>query len=71
MENLVGKIWTKTISREDLEANEKLFNVISSNYNENNTLNIKVYSQEKPDESFIMTQPQLEEVYFVALKNDN
>lgn len=71
VESLKGKIWTKTITRELLEENEKLFNVISSNYNEDNSLNIKVYSEEKPDDSFIMTQPQLEEVYFVALKKDN
>lgn len=71
VESLRGKIWTKTITRELLEENEKLFNVISSNYNEDNSLNIKVYSEEKPDDSFTMTQPQLEEVYFVALKKDN
>ena len=71
VESLKGKIWTKTITRELLEENEKLFNVISSNYNEDNSLNIKVYSEEKPDDSFIMTQPQLEEVYFVALKKDS
>ncbi|WP_293870391.1 ABC transporter ATP-binding protein [Flavobacterium sp.] len=71
VESLQGKIWTKTITRELLEENEKLFKVISSNYNEDNSLNIKVYSEEKPDDSFTMTQPQLEEVYFVALKNDN
>lgn len=71
VESLRGKIWTKTITRELLEENEKLFNVISSNYNEDNSLNIKVYNEEKPDDSFTMTQPQLEEVYFVALKKDN
>lgn len=69
-EALAGKIWTKVIQREELEQNEKEFNVISSNYNQDNTLNIRVYSSEKPEGSFIATTPQLEDVYFVALKND-
>lgn len=69
-DSLMGKIWTKVITREELEQNESQFNVISSNYNDDNTLNIKVYSDEKPSESFVMGQPQLEDVYFVALKSD-
>lgn len=67
---LSGQIWTKIIEREALEQNEKDFNVISSNYNQDNTLNIRVYSQEKPNESFVQAEPQLEDVYFVALKKD-
>ena len=69
-EELSGKIWTKIIDRDSLEQNEKEFNVISSNYNQDNTLNIRVHSQEKPNETFIATEPQLEDVYFVALKKD-
>ena len=67
---LSGQIWTKIIEREALEQNEKDFNVISSNYNQDNTLNIRVYSLEKPNESFVQAEPQLEDVYFVALKKD-
>lgn len=69
-EALKGQIWTKAISREALDQNEKEFNVISSNYNQDNTLNIRVHSMEKPNESFTLAEPQLEDVYFVALKND-
>lgn len=69
-ERLKGQIWTKIITREELEAYEKGFNVISSKYNQDNTLNIKVHSIEKPDETFINATPQLEDVYFVALKSD-
>ena len=67
---LEGQIWVKVIDRESLEAYERDFNVISSNYNQDNTLNIKVHSLERPDETFINAKPQLEDVYFVALKND-
>lgn len=67
---LKGFIWTKIITRDELEVYERDFNVISSKYNQDNTLNIKVYSTEKPDETFINADPQLEDVYFVALKSD-
>lgn len=69
-ENLKGQIWTKVITREELETYEREFNVISSKYNQDNTLNIKVYSAQKPNETFVAAAPQLEDVYFVALKSD-
>jgi ABC-type multidrug transport system ATPase subunit len=71
IEKLKGLVWTKNINRDDLEQYEKDFNVISSNFNENNDLKIKVYSLEQPHETFLSSQPELEDVYFVALKNDN
>lgn len=67
---LKGFIWTKIITRDELENYEKNFNIISSKYNQDNTLNIKVHSTQKPDDTFINADPQLEDVYFVALKSD-
>ena len=69
-EALSGKIWTKTIAQSDLTENQQEFNVISSNFNQDNTLNIRVYSDNQPNESFENATPQLEDVYFVTLKND-
>ncbi|MCG8373389.1 MAG: ABC transporter ATP-binding protein [Balneolales bacterium] len=68
--NLEGQIWTKTIEREDLEEHEAAHNVISSNFNDNNTLNIRVHNFNKPDESFSAKKPELEDVYFVTLRKD-
>ncbi|WP_028890085.1 ABC transporter ATP-binding protein [Tenacibaculum ovolyticum] len=65
-----GKIWTKVINRDDLESVEATFNVLSSNYNQDNTLNVRVFSDEKPTEDFVATAPQLDDVYFIALKDD-
>ncbi|WP_299667666.1 ABC transporter ATP-binding protein [uncultured Polaribacter sp.] len=65
-----GTIWTKIIERDDLEANETAFNILSSNYNQDNTLNIRVHSSEKPSEEFLASTPQLDDVYFIALKQD-
>lgn len=70
-EKLQGQIWTKTIERENLDAYERDFNVIASKYNQDNSLSIRVLSQEKPDDTFVSAHPQLEDVYFVALKSDN
>lgn len=67
---LEGTIWQKTINRDDLEENEKSYNILSSNYNQDNTLNLRVHSTEKPSEEFIAVTPQLDDVYFIALKQD-
>ncbi|GAB5407690.1 MAG: ABC transporter ATP-binding protein [Balneolaceae bacterium] len=66
-EKLNGQIWTKNIAREELEETEAAFNVISSNFNSDNSLNIRVHSLTKPDDSFSEKTPELEDVYFVTL----
>jgi len=65
-----GQIWTKIIERDDLEGIEKTYNVLSSNYNQDNTLNVRVHSTEKPADGFVQTTAQLDDVYFIALKQD-
>lgn len=67
---LDGTIWIKTIERDQLEENEAQFNIISSNFNQDNTLNIRVYGDQKPDESFQASPPELEDVYFVTLREE-
>ncbi len=69
-EEIKGHIWTKIIKRDDLEAMEASHNVLSSNYNQDNTLNIRVYSLEKPADDFMPAEPQLDDVYFITLKQD-
>ncbi|MBU2929963.1 ABC transporter ATP-binding protein [Winogradskyella psychrotolerans] len=67
---LQGRIWTKVIDRDDLEAHEAQYNLLSSNYNEDNSLNIRVFSDNQPNEDFKSVEPQLDDVYFIALKQD-
>ncbi|SFS48166.1 ABC transporter ATP-binding protein [Sphingobacterium wenxiniae] len=67
---LEGKIWRKVIQRADFDGEQAKYNVISSNYNADNSLNIRVYSAEMPDSSFMPAQPMLEDVYFVNLKKE-
>ncbi|AFU68316.1 efflux ABC transporter, ATP-binding protein [Psychroflexus torquis ATCC 700755] len=65
-----GQIWTKIIERDELEKIETMYNVLSSNYNQDNTLNVRVYASEKPGDDFKESEPQLDDVYFMALKQD-
>ncbi|MDC1534361.1 ABC transporter ATP-binding protein [Polaribacter sp.] len=65
-----GTIWTKIINRDDLDSVEATYNLLSSNYNQDNTLNVRVHSAEKPADGFEQTTPQLDDVYFIALKQD-
>ena len=65
-----NKIWTKILEREDLDKAEKNFNILSSNYNVDNSLTIRVFSEKKPGVGFKKSEPQLDDVYFIALKED-
>ena len=67
---LEGKLWMRIVEREDFESFSLKYNIISSNYNQDNTLNIRVYSDFQPDETFVAAKPGLEDVYFVALKKE-
>lgn len=69
-EELEGKIWSKRIEREVLELYQKEYNILSSNYNTDNSLNIRVFASEKPDEDFKSVAPQLDDAYFIALQED-
>jgi ABC-type multidrug transport system ATPase subunit len=67
---LENTIWIKVIEKDDLEENMKEYNVLSRNFNPDNTLNIRVHSEIKPSEDFVSSAPQLDDVYFIALKQD-
>jgi ABC-type multidrug transport system ATPase subunit len=69
-QKLAGQIWTRDIPREELATYESSFNVISSNFNQDNSLNIRVHSLTKPDDTFSEKIPELEDVYFVTLHED-
>lgn len=64
------KIWTSNVERENLEEMEQRFVVLSSKYNQDNSINIRVYANEQPTSNFVTVQPGLEDVYFIALKDN-
>tara|TARA_B100000963_G_C22587341_1_gene653737 strand:- start:316 stop:1227 length:912 start_codon:yes stop_codon:yes gene_type:complete len=61
-------IWGCNIKKEELEQCEQKYNVLSSGYNEDNSLFLRVYSEKSPGKSFEKKQPNLEDTYFVTLK---
>ena len=65
-----GRIWTRMIDQEQLEEFERTYTILSSSFNQDNSLSIRVYSESKPDESFSPIAPDLNDVYFIALKKD-
>lgn len=70
VEDLNGKIWTTITNREGEEQLSNELNVISSSFNQDNSLNVRVYSEEKPNQNFQSVQADLNDVYFVHLKQD-
>ncbi|MCE7993483.1 MAG: ABC transporter ATP-binding protein [Roseivirga sp.] len=70
-DRLTNKIWVKKISRTELNAHEKLHTVLSSGFNADNSLEIRVYAEQQPEEDFVNTAPNLEDAYFIALKSDS
>lgn len=68
---LENKIWIKTINRTELNGYEKGHTVLSSGFNADNSLEIRVYDEQSPGEAFVNTTPNLEDAYFIALKSDS
>lgn len=69
-QEIKGHVWTKIIERDDLDSSEEMYNVLSANYNKDNSLTIRVFALEKPTNDFKEAQPELDDVYFIALKED-
>jgi len=67
--SLEGKIWTMKTTKEKLDSLQGQHKVLSSNYNEDNSINIRVFSDEKPGDTFISVKPNLEDYYFSLLQN--
>ena len=66
--SLHAKLWTKRIDRAELEAAEQQHMVLSSSYNPDHSLSIRVYAPQCPAPEFTASAPVLEDVYFLALK---
>jgi len=65
-EELKGKIWSKKVTGEIAEI-QNSYNLISSSYNPDNSVNVRVYSEIKPANGFSVVDPNLEDVYFYHL----
>jgi len=67
---LHDKVWTKSIARDSLEVAENQYDVLSSSYNPDNSITIRVFSELPLGGEFSRATIDLEDVYFHALKQD-
>jgi ABC-type multidrug transport system ATPase subunit len=70
VKELEGKIWTKDIQGIDISDAEKSFEVISSKFNADNSIKIRVFAEAKPSEEFEPAVPSLEDAYFTVLSRN-
>lgn len=68
--NLDGKVWSKTILKDDLDSYKSKFNVLSSRLS-SDKLEIRVLANTKPENEFAVTKANLEDVYFATLNQKN
>lgn len=69
VEAVRGKIWQKEIDTHSLGAYRAKYNAISSSM-VNGALELRVYSEELPDEGFVRSDVSLEDVYFSTIVNN-
>ncbi|PIF33289.1 ABC-type multidrug transport system ATPase subunit [Flavobacterium sp. 9] len=63
---LKDKIWMKAIHKSELQDYQTNFNIISSHLN-SGKLNIHVFADQQPDSGFDLISPDLSDVYFSVL----
>ncbi len=66
IDNISGKIWKKTIPKPELETCQQMYNVISTSLVAGNLV-VHVFCEDKPDDSFIKVEPDLEDVFFSSM----
>ncbi|MBX2829243.1 MAG: ABC transporter ATP-binding protein [Flavobacteriaceae bacterium] len=70
IQQLDANIWIKDIDKNELTQAENQYAVLSSSFNADHSLKIRVYSEETLP-GFQPTTPHLEDVYFIALNAPN
>lgn len=67
--SIEAKIWTKIIPKKNIDVYKKAFHVISTKLVAGET-QIRVFSNNKPENGFEMITPNLEDFYFTTLFNN-
>ena len=68
---LKGKIWTKIVDKDQIDELNKNLNILSTSFNPDNSINIRIYSDSKTNIGFKKVDPNLEDVYFITLKENS
>ncbi len=66
IDELKGRIWRKSVARDQMEQMRKLVPIISTRLQAGSTV-VHVLSDQAPDGGFEPVQPDLEDVYFSTL----
>jgi len=66
IDSVRGKIWEKEIDRGDLREHEEKYTVTSSHLKQGR-MSVDVYSDDLPDSSFSMKEPDMEDAYFAVI----
>ena len=69
--DLKGKIWTKIVDKDQVDELNKNLNILSTSFNPDNSINIRIYSESKTNKGFKKVDPNLEDVYFITLKENS
>ena len=64
-----NNVWTKIIQQDEMVDCSAKYNVLSSSYNDDHSLTVRIYNKE-PQIGFTTANTQLDDVYFIALKNE-
>jgi len=68
---LKGKIWTKVVEKNQIQELNKKLNILSTSFNPDNSINIRIYSEATTNKGFKKVHPNLEDVYFITLKENS
>ena len=70
IDTLKNRVWRRTIAQDALPAYQERFNVLSTRLVAGRP-QINVYAESQPDDGFVSVEPDLEDVYFLQVRNAN
>ncbi len=70
IDTLKSRVWRRSVSQEALAQYQDNFNVLSTRLVAGKP-QINVFSETQPDDGFISVEPDLEDVYFLHIRNAN
>ena len=70
IDTLKSRVWRRSVTQEALPQYQERFNVLSTRLVAGKP-QINVFSETQPDDGFISVEPDLEDVYFLHIRNAN
>ena len=70
IDTLKSRVWRRTVSQDALADYQRDFNVLSTRLVAGRP-QINVFAESQPDDGFVSVEPDLEDVYFLQIRNAN